>query len=165
MLKQMIRRKLQQTLKQEKGKVFPLPPPLTLPSCRVFCNPTPSSLFHPFLWSNPCLGDTACAVSLARRQLLGNPPPTWCSPAPFMGLIWSAAGRAGPGKQELGLESQCPPAGRALERVLHAHPPSTGWTLEECVGKQTPGWVNRGLNEWEMSSLLQSLHHPTWIES
>lgn len=167
MLKQMIRRKLQQTLKQEKGKVFPLPPPITVPSCGVFWNPAPSSLFRPFPRSNPCLGNTACAVSLARRQLLRHPPHTQGSQAPLTGLAWFDQQQTEPaqGNKELGLESQCPPAGRALKRVLHTRPPSTGWTREECVGKQTPGWVNRELDEGETSPLLQSLHHPTWIES
>lgn len=80
MLKQMIRRKLQQTLKQEKGKVFPLPPRIPVPSCRVSCNPTPPcfTLFPGLI--------LACAVSLARRPFLRNPPPTQCSPAPLTGL-------------------------------------------------------------------------------
>lgn len=158
MLKQMIRRKLQQTLKQQTGKGFATLTSITvLPSCSLVCNPTPSSLFHPFPGSNLCLGNTACDCQSSKETVLEKSAPHTVlqSSSHGNGRIWSAAGRAGPGKQELDMESSCPPAGRALKRVLHARPPSTGWTVDGCVGKQIPGWMNRGLNEWEMSSLLQ----------
>lgn len=158
MFKQMIRQKLQQNLKQQKGKVFPLPPPVTVPSCTVFCNPIASSWFHPFPGSHLCLGNMACDCRASKETVLAKSTPPHTGLLSFShekGMVWLAAGRAGPGKQELGKESLCPPAGRALKRVLHAHPHSADWTVEEYVGKQIPGWMNNGLNEWEMSSLLQ----------
>lgn len=155
MLKQMIRQKLQQTLKQPKGEVFPLPLPVTAPSCTVFCNPTPSSLFHPFPRSKLCLGK-ARGCQPSKERVLRNPPRTQSSPAPLARMMWFGLWQTelAPGTRGW-LESWFPPAGRALQRILHAHPPSTGWTVDWCVEKLIPGRMNRGLNEWEMSSLLQ----------
>lgn len=155
MLKQMIRQKLQQTLKQQKGKVFPLPLPITAPSCTGFSNSTPSSWSHPFPRSQLGLESTAC-VSLAKIRFLRNPLRTH-APKPLSGegrhVICSRWSWPRDTSSWHGIESWCPPAERALQ--LSAHPPSTGWTVERCVKKQIPGWIQRGLYEWEMSSCLQ----------
>lgn len=64
----MIRQKLQQNLKQQKGKVFPLSPPATVPSCTAFKQPHTLLLVSPFPRSQLGLGSTAC-VSLADTVL------------------------------------------------------------------------------------------------
>lgn len=138
----MIRQKLQQTLKQQTGKVFPLPPPMTVPSCTVFCHPTPSSLFHPFPGSNLCLSNTACDCQSSKETVLKKSTPH----SALRRLSWgwrglTSSGQSRPRETELGIDISCPPTGRALKRVLHAHSPSTGWTVEGCVGK-TNSWLN-----------------------
>lgn len=99
MLKQMISWKLQQTLKQQKGKVFPLPPPITVQSCNL----TPSSLFHPFPGSNLCLGNTVDDCQSSKETVLekSTPHTVLLNFSHRNGMIWPAAGRAGPGKQSL----------------------------------------------------------------
>lgn len=139
MLKQMIRQKLQQTLKQQKGKVFPLPLLITVPSCTAFSNPTPPSWSHPFPRSQLGLGSTVC-VSLAKIRFLRNPLCTH-APEPLSGegcnVICSRRSWPRETSSWHGIESWCPSAERAVQ--LSAHPPSTGWTVERCVKKQMPG--------------------------
>lgn len=72
-------------------------------------------------------------ASLARRQFLRNPPTPSAPKLPSREWWDVICRRHSLGKQEVGIESWCPPAGRALKRVLHTHPPSTSWTVERCV--------------------------------